>query len=174
MPYEKVSDLSTDNVTKLGGYNEKTKKNNPTSMEGYYLGFRTVQTVNGDAKIHVFQTPKGNVGVWGSKDINDKLCQVKIGTMALAEFTGKKRLQGGKTLNTFTVSQDKSNVLEVSTLEVGSSTAPVEANDDYVYDESEGLDTEDQDAIELAAATKAAAQQAKVQEILNRGKAKKA
>lgn len=171
MGYEKVADLSTDNVVKLGGFNEKTQKPNPTTMEGYYLGSRTVQTTNGDAKIHVFQTAKGNVGVWGSKDINDKLTQVRVGTMTLAEFTGKQKLQGGKTLNKFAVSQDKSNMINISGAvdESYDTTSDDSANDDGSYN-----DTDDQAAAELVAAERAAAQQAKVQEILNRGKNKKA
>lgn len=171
MAYERVTDLSCDTVVKLGGVDDKTKKANPTELEGYYLGFRTVTTTNGESKIHVFQTPSGNLGTWGSKDLNDKLQQVKPGAMSLVNFTGKKKLQGGKTLNTFSVQQDKENVLDVSGFSAAS-----ESYQDSEVDNNSDDDTVDDDAEQTAAliAAERAAKAAKVQEILNRGKVKKA
>jgi hypothetical protein len=177
MAYEKVKDLSTDTVVKIGGVDSKTGKKNPTQMEGYYLGSRVVQTNNGESRIHVFQTPKGNIGVWGTKDLTDKLSQVIPGTMVLVEYGGKRNLKGGKTLHTYTVSQDKTNILDIETLPAGSETAGDESygsvDDDYIGSDDDSADDEDtqQAAALLVAEQKAKA--AKVQEILNRGKAKK-
>ncbi len=178
MAFETVKDLSTDVVHKLGGgINKQTKKPNPNKIEGYYLGSRTVQTVNGDAKIHVFQTPKGNEGVWGTKELNDKLGQVKEGTMTLVNYGGKKALKGGKTLHTYTVAQDKENTVAVEGAGSNSSESYVEEDADdspseVTEDEAEYLAAQEEASALLAA--ERAAKAAKVQEIMNRGKAAKA
>ena len=175
MAYEKVSDLSTDTVVKLGGVNSKTGKPNPLNMEGYYLGSRTVKSENGVSAIHVFQTPKGNQGVWGTADINTKLGQIKPGTMVLVEYVEKRKLQGGKTKHVYSVSFDKDNTIEVaaSTAQTyddgddkgGYQTASESTAGTY-EEEDEGQD-EELAALEAAAQ---AARKAKVQALLNKNK----
>jgi len=113
MGYEKVTDLSTDTVVKIGGLNSKTGKANPTKMEGYYLGSRTVKSENGDSTIHTFQTPKGNEGIWGTADINSKLGQVRPGTMVLVQYKEKRKLAGGKTKYVYDVMFDVENTIPV-------------------------------------------------------------
>ncbi len=169
MAYEQVADLSADTVVKLGGVSNKTQKPNPTKMEGYYLGSRGVQTQNGPALIHVFQTPKGNVGIWGTKDVNDKLGSVFPGTMALVEYTGKRQLAGGKSLHTYKVSQDKENCIEVAT-NTATPTTEADADEAYAasttnsYDEDDGAD----DAAQIAALA-AAERKAKLEALLKKG-----
>jgi hypothetical protein len=173
MAYKLVTDLSVDNVSKLGGVNAKTNKSNPTTMEGYYLGSRVVKTSTGESTIHAFQTSKGNAGLWGTKDLNDKLSQIPAGTMTLVEYTGKKKLAGGKTLITYNVSQDPEQRIDFTAATVTASDdsdSDESYNDDAADDDEDNSVSEDatQDAAMLAA--EAAAKKARVQEILNRNK----
>ena len=41
MAFTTITDLSADETISLGGFNKKTRKENPTSVEGYYLGKRS-------------------------------------------------------------------------------------------------------------------------------------
>lgn len=165
MAYEKVADLSTETVVKIGGVDSRTNKPNPTRLEGYYVGSRGVTTQNGPATIHVFQTPKGNVGAWGTKDLNDKLGQVSPGTMTLVEYKGKKRLAGGKSLHSYEVAQDKDNTIEVS------GTVAAAPADDYSDDSETSYSTEaaDEDDNAQAMALAAAERKAKVEALLKKG-----
>jgi hypothetical protein len=121
MAYEKLTDLGTDQVFALGHGEGKQLK-----VEGYYLGSRTVTTSNGQSVIHVFQTPKGNVGVWGTKKLNDNLGGGTRGAMLLIEYKGKVKLQGGKTQHTYEFNIDRDNTIEVPRLSSGASEAPVQ------------------------------------------------
>lgn len=171
MGYEKVTDLGTDTVVKIGGVDSKTNKPNPTRLEGYYLGSKNVKTSTGESVIQVFQTPKGNVGAWGTKELNDKLGQIAAGTMTLVEYKGKRKLQGGKTLHTYDVSQDTDNVISASAIkQVASDDSDTETTEDY--EETQSSDFSEEDAEQAAALLVAEqkAKAAKVQEILNRGK----
>lgn len=123
MAYEKLVDLGTELVSALGGTDNKTGKPNPTSIEGYYLGSKNVQTSSGPSVIHVFQTPKGNQGVWGTKKLNDNLTARVAGKMTLVEYKGKVKIAGGKTQHTYDIMVDKTNAIEVPRLEAGSSDA---------------------------------------------------
>lgn len=115
MAYQKVQDLSTDTVIRLGGVDTKSGVKNPSSIEGYYLGARVVETKGGTAVIHTFQTPKGNVGVWGTKYLNDTLPQVR-GAMTLVNYLGKKSIpnSGGKTKHMYDIQRDLENTIEVA------------------------------------------------------------
>lgn len=161
-----MTDLGTDTVTALGGKDTKTGKTNPTEIEGYYLGSRNVQTSNGPSVIHVFMTPKGNQGLWGTKKLNDNLNKSVIGKMVLVKYKGKVKIAGGKTQHTYEFFVDKSNVIEVDTLPEGD----VSADDDATYaDTDDNSATEDDDQ---AAALLAAERQAKVQSLLRGNKSK--
>jgi hypothetical protein len=185
MGYEKITDLSCDTVVKLGGVDEKTGKKNPTTMEGYYLGARKVQSSNGESVIHVFQTAKGNMGIWGSADTNTKLGSAKLGRMTLVEFQGKVKIGGGKTKNRFDVSQDPDLNIAVSTPPTSASASSnsndgdYESNysdDDSGYEASETLEdeTEEEEEAPAPAAKAKPPVNAKIQDILNRGKTKSA
>lgn len=177
MAYEKVTDLSTDTVYKLGGVDSKTNKKNPISIEGFYLGSRTVKSENGDSTIHVFQTPRGNEGIWGSADTNSKLSTVPLGTMTNVVFKAKVKIGGGKTKNTFDVFVDKDQSIPVngqgfvrgdsaSTYEADDNSnnygaeSDYDANDAYVNDGAG-----DTSAAEVAAA---ADRRAKTQSLLSK------
>lgn len=163
MAYQKLTDLGTDQVFALGAGEGKKPR-----IEGYYLGSRTVTTTNGDSVIHVFQTPKGNEGVWGTKKLNDNLGASNRGVMTLIEYKGKIKLQGGKTQHTYEFMVDRDNTIEVTNLPSGSATAGVELTDADDNSNDDAVEAEFQQA--QAAAASAAARQARVQGMLNKDK----
>lgn len=125
MAYKRMTDLSADTVVALGVGEDQQK-----SIEGYYLGAREVTTTNGPSNIHVFQTAKGNVGVWGTKKLNDNLGSGNRGTMTLVTYKAKVKLQGGKTQHTYDFMVDPDNTIDVATLPQGN--APLEQDTDSV------------------------------------------
>lgn len=176
MGFEEVNDLSTDNVIALGGFNRKTKKDNPTSIEGYYLGSRKVaspKSKTGFASIHVFQTPKGNVGVWGKTDMDRKMGSAIPGVMTKIVFDKMVPTPNGE-MYKFKVLLDKENTIEVAELSAGSSDAgednSFESADTEADEEAETEEVDEDEAQE--AALLAAQRKAKVEALLNKGKNK--
>lgn len=115
MAFEEVQSLDCDVTTALGGHNRKTNKANPTKLEGYYLGTRTVdspKSKNGKASLHIFQTAKGNVGVWGKTDLDGKMRSSVLGAMTRVSFTGMRASKNGE-MYVYKVEIDKSNAVEV-------------------------------------------------------------
>jgi hypothetical protein len=139
MALEEVVSLEADVTYSLGKLNKKTGKTDPKSVEGYYLGSRKVATKLGDSLIHFFKTQRGNVGVWGSGDLNRKLQNIRIGTMTKVEFIGMKDTPRGE-MRSFKVYQDKNNTIEV---EINVS-APVEYSEDF---EDTSTDSDSDDAL---------------------------
>lgn len=164
MAYQKMTDLTTDTVSALGEGPDKIK-----SIEGYYLGNRTVATSNGPSIIHVFQTATGNKGVWGTKKLNDNLGDGNRGVMTLVAYKQKVKLPGGKTQHTYDFSIDPDNTIEVGKLTAGNVT---------LQDEDLGNNGDDPAVEELDEETQAllaaeqAKRQARVQDILNKGNKK--
>ncbi len=132
MALQKKLDLSTDQVFGMGRGEGKI-----TEIKGYYLGSRTVNTANGDSVIHVFQTPKGNVGVWGTAKLNSNFTAGDLGVYQEIFYKGKVKLAGGKTQHTYDFMNDLENTIEVAPLPVGSSKANVEFVDADDYDNNE-------------------------------------
>jgi len=178
MGFTEVSSLDAEVTIALGKINKKTGKAYPKQAEGYYLGSRTVENKRGESKIHFLKTDKGNLGVWGTTDLDRKLSSVGAGTMVRITSTGTKPTPNGD-MYTYKVEQDKTNTIEVE------AAAPAYANDeDTGYDEGTddtesedySSDDTDEDAVQaaaLAAAERAAANKAKVEALLKgKGKAK--
>ncbi len=124
----------------------------------------------GLAKIHVFQTPKGNLGIWGKTDLDRKLGTVTPGTMTIAKFDKMVPSKNGE-MYSFKVLVDADNTIEVST----AATTTTEEQS-YERDETE-VDIQDADdmdaeaeaqALVLAAAEKRAAAAARVQALVSR------
>lgn len=162
MAYERVVDLSTDKVFALGEGKDKLSE-----IEGYYLGSRQVTTSNGPSLIHVFQTAKGNVGVWGTKKLNDNLTPPAMGNMMLVIYKGKVKIAGGKTQHTYEFNIDRDQRIDVPRLTVGA--VPTESeeygnNGEARQEEDEGVSEDMQQQLALAAAER----QAKVQALLKR------
>lgn len=177
MAFKTVTDLSADNTVALGGTNRKTGKTNPTSAEGYYLGSREVdsqKSKTGKAKIHVFQTPKGNLGVWGKTDLDRKMESVVLGAMTRITYTGMQETKNNP-MYKYKVEVDDTNTIEVSSLSAGSENTELD-NGGYSEAETEeygnnGEETEtevDQEVLD-AAARLVAERKAKVQSLLGGG-----
>lgn len=113
MAFQEVTSLDATTVIALGKTDKKTGKPYPKTIEGYYLGNRKVDGKLGESTLHVFQTQKGNVGVWGTTDLNKKLSSVPVGTMSKAEFTGMTPTPRGA-MHTYKVMKDSDNTIEVS------------------------------------------------------------
>jgi len=168
MGFTEVSSLDAD-VTIALGKKDKAGKPYPKQAEGYYLGSRTVQNKRGESKLHFLQTAKGNLGIWGTTDLNRKLSQVTAGVMVQITSTGTKPTPNGD-MYTYKVAQDKSNTIEVAD-QGGDTAGYTDSNDshDDGYDSDANGDEDDDQNAALAAAERSA-RQAKVQEVLNRGR----
>jgi hypothetical protein len=116
MAFKEVTDLNADTTISLGGVNRKTNKANPKSVEGYYLGKRTVEDKkkkSGVSYIYILQTPKGNLGVWGKTDMDRKMLQTVPGAMIRITHTGMVNTPSGE-MYKYSVEQDTENCIEVS------------------------------------------------------------
>ena len=173
MGFEKVQNLDADTTVTIGGYNKKLKKENPMSIEGYYLGSRVVQNKLGPSTIWFLQTETGNVGVWGKTDMNRKLSGVDPGTMVRITHEGSRPTPKGDML-TYTVEVDKANTIEVNIPD----SAKADIRFQSTYDPQDAIDEAEetyQDEVAPARASRpaqpanvaSAAQQAKVKAMLN-------
>lgn len=117
MAFKELTSLDTDNTTSLGGKN-KEGKTNPTSIEGYYVGSKDVESKlskSGLCKLHVFQTKTGSVGVWGKTDMDRKMETAVIGMLTQVKFTGFSEPKPGKRpMYKYTVAQDSDHTIEVA------------------------------------------------------------
>lgn len=126
MAFKEINDLNADTTVSMGGVNKKTGKANPTKVEGYYLGKRQVEdrkTKSGFSYIYILQTPKGNLGVWGKTDLNNKMSNAVPGHMLRITQTGKVGTPNGE-MYKFKVEFDETNTVAVaSPLEAANSSA---------------------------------------------------
>lgn len=149
MAFVTVSDLSTETAVALGGTNRKTGKPNPTTITGYYIGSREVdspKSKTGKASLHVFQTEKGNVGVWGKTDLDAKMQAAKIGSLTRVSFTGMQETKNNP-MYKYKVEIDRDNAIEVT---ADTATAPeYDGGQNEGYEEAapyEGIDGEEEEA----------------------------
>jgi len=121
MGFEKIVSLDSDVSISLGGRDKKTGKANLTSVEGYFLGTKTgiPNKFNPDKPdcLHIFQTSKGNVGVWGKSHLNPQMSRAIVGAMVRVTFTGTRPSKKGNDQLLFSVEQDKSNAITVDALQ---------------------------------------------------------
>jgi len=146
MSYKKHVDLNSDVTVALGGKDAKGKPN-PTSVEGYYLGSRTVDGEYGEAKIHYFNTAEGVVGVWGKTNLNRILDPKYLGMMVLVSFTGMGKAQKGKKPPyNYELQYDDGNTTDVSgfNLDAAGAEEPDYSDSEEGYEESsvDGDETE--------------------------------
>jgi hypothetical protein len=101
----------------IGGFDKTTRKDNPTQIEGFYLGAREIfsRAFNKTDLIHTFQTATGEVGVWGKTDLNKQLKTTVPGTMVLVKYLGLERLKSGNSMHSYEVYEDSDNCIEVVT-----------------------------------------------------------
>lgn len=180
MAFKTVASLDCDKAISLGGMNKKENKKNPTSIEGYYLGFKEVESPmskTGKAKLHIFQTPSGNTGVWGKTKLDSALMQVTPGAMVRATYTGQgKPSKGRQGAYLFTVEVDDENTIEVSS---GNSSSYSDSGNSYADEtedygnESDDYDNQDDYVADAPVAKSAVSgdSRAKVQALLAKGRA---
>lgn len=179
MAFKSVVALDADVTIALGGFNKKQKKENPISIEGYYLGSKTVLDVkkkDGKSFIHILQTSKGNVGVWGKTDLDKKVLQVVPGTMIRATHTGMRPTPNGE-MYVYNVEQDKDNTIDVVPQAMSNATSNNSVSDTDDEDEAQtdtysSNDADEEEELQNAALL-AAERKAKVQALLA-NKSKKA
>lgn len=175
MAFKEVNDLSTDTTISLGGTNRKTGKTNPKSIEGYYLGKREVQDnkkKSGISYIYIFQTPKGNVGVWGKTDLDRKMSGVTPGTMVRASHVGMTQTPNGE-MYKYRVEFDEENTIEVSAENSSGNLEGGNTGDGFSQGSAEGFDEgveQEYTAVQETGALAAAAERkAKVEALLRGG-----
>ncbi len=171
MAFKEVADLNPDNTISLGGSNKKTGKKNPTEIEGYYLGSRKVadkKKKTGFSFIHVFETSKGPIGVWGKTDMDRKLEGLTPGVMTRVSYDKMVATPNGD-MYKYKVATDEDNVTD-TTLPLNSYEAEEEnlgeGQDDFNEEEEQEEETSGR-SNGLAASER----QEKVAAILNKGKA---
>ncbi len=151
------------------------------TLEGYYMGSFDFQGDYGPTKKHIFQTQAGAVVVFGQRNLIQQLPTARVGAMTLITLTGElpNKKKGMHPMNLFGIQQDKKNTIEVT----GVDLTPTDAVDeDELSETDDNTDSEplDETPPARAAAPKRAAvapdaeRQRKVQELLNRGRAKTA
>lgn len=113
--------------------------------EGYYLGFKNINTDYGAAKLHIFKGEKGNFGIYGAKQLDEKLGTVTIGNYTDVTFEGKVKLPGGKTMKKFVVGQDDENTIEVSGTPQGNT---LQRSTEPEYENEDGLSADDIDDVD--------------------------
>jgi hypothetical protein len=133
MAMKEVLDLSADVTISLGGTNKKTGKKNPTEIEGYYIGRREIEDKkkkSGVSYIHFFQTSKGNVGVWGKTDLDNKLNGMALGTMVRAAYDRMVPTPNGD-MYKYKVAFDDANTIDVGvTASAGSANTELDLGSD--------------------------------------------
>jgi hypothetical protein len=169
MAFKQVQDLDAEVTTALGGTSRKTGKKNPSQVEGYYLGSKTVANSKGGtpSQLHILQTPEGNLGIWGKADLNKKLLNVKPGAMVRLTHTGMQATPKGE-MYKYRVEQDEDNAVEVAPLSLAQPKVDLE---DSYEDESEE-ESEESDVAASVAQPALAASSGKVdfKELLKRNR----
>lgn len=178
MAFKQVQDLDSETTISLGGVNKKTRKANPTSVEGYYIGKRKVDSKkakSGFSFIYYFQTPKGNVGVWGKTDLDRKMEGVVAGNMVRASFEKMIPTPNGE-MYKYKVEFDPDNTIEVTAPQSSDYGDVAESSDTpSTYDTTDDSAADEVDEDELQAQALARAErQAKVQAQVNKYKQKPA
>jgi hypothetical protein len=171
MGFKEIQDLNADTTISLGGVNKKTNKPNPTKVEGYYLGKRQVESKkakSGYAYLYIFQTPKGNLGVWGKTDLDRKMTAAVPGTMIRITQSGMLSTPNGD-MYKFKVEVDSENTIEVS--ESLDSTLADRAEEEQSYEDDvqeDSTEAYEDVASDNHVALSASERQAKVQALLKK------
>lgn len=173
MGFKEVQSLDADVVIALGK-KDKTGKSFPKQAEGYFLGSRKVQNKRGESNLHFLKTDDGNLGIWGTTDLDRKLGSVPAGTMVRVTYTGKKPTPNGD-MYVYKVEVDSTNTIEVDTAALNASAGNTEEDEAQEVEEEEAgegyTDEDEADALQ-AAALAAAERKAKVAALLKGAKSK--
>lgn len=194
MGFKEVADLDCETTTAIGGKNKETGKPNPKSIEGYFIGTKQVESKKsktGTANLHVLQTPKGNVGVWGKTNLDQKMLTVAPGSAVRISFIGMVETRNNP-MYKYKVEVDTENSIEVTgsnfTTKDGEeegtqSFGAAETEEETYEDEEAETDVEEDETpadelpparptVRRTATAPSAARQARVQALLNNGRGK--
>lgn len=174
MAFKKIQTLEAETTTALGGVNNKTGKPNPTSIEGYLLGTKTITNADGqNSKVHYFKTSKGNQAIWGKTNIDTQLAGITTGTMTRVTFEGKVKVKKGF-MYKFLVETDEDNTIEVNSPKAAAPQASQayeeEEEDSLAVDSEEEIDAYESDESTQLVALAAAEKKAKVAALLAKKK----
>lgn len=150
MAFEAVPDLNCTKTYALGGIDKKTRKPNPKQVEGFYLGFREVnspKSKTGLAKLHIFQTRTGNHGVWGKTNLDQQLSTSLVGFMVRATFKGMMETKNNP-MYTYLVEVDKDNTIDVSNLSSNTNDETEEQEDDSTAEQAFSDDEPEEENLE--------------------------
>lgn len=148
MAFSEVNSLDAD-VTIAIGKKDKAGKPYPKQAEGYYLGSRSVESKRGESKLHFLQTAKGNLGVWGTTDLNRKLGQAKPGSMVRITSTGTKPTPNGD-MYIYKVEVDSENTIEVDASLSAPESTYSDSDETYTASTSNNYSDEEDDPGEEA------------------------
>ncbi len=172
MGFKEVADLDCEVSTAIGGVDKKSGKKNPTSAEGFYIGTRQVvskKSKTGFAALHILQTSKGNLGVWGKTNLDQKMTAVKPGQLIRISFVGmvetknnpmykyKVEIDASQTIEV--LSGDSANQGDASDADEGEATSGADqpSYDDMQDDEPEADLEEEEAPLDEAPPARAAA-----------------
>ncbi len=178
MARQSVVVLSADKAIGLG--------KDANTAEGFYLGFKMIETSYGAAKLHILSTDQGTLGVYGFHDLDTQLAGVDKGVFVWLTYKGKSKASPGKNPRKL-VAVDQDPELKMEGIPSGAA-APAShelENSEELYADS-GLDLEEELAYEepaaapiratrpVAPATVTSTTVNKTQELLNRARANRA
>lgn len=112
----KQTDLpSFDLVPDLGSINTSTGEPNPKSVEGYYLGYRAMDSYFGLHKLYILKTPKGDVGIFGKTNLDQKMVFVRRGAMVRISLIGEIYAGNRNYIKEYKVEVDEEDIIKTST-----------------------------------------------------------
>jgi hypothetical protein len=164
-------DSNVEAIT-LGGFNKKTKKDNPKEAKGYYVGSKELPPSKfskaGRADyLHYLQTPKGLQPVFGKYDLDKQLLPITKGTYVELTFTGMKPTPVGEK-KTFSVDFDDENTIEVDNTMSKDTYSDSSYDEDTTSEDEEETEEEEQETPAPIMAAAAAERKAKVQALLGK------
>jgi hypothetical protein len=137
-------------------------------FQGYYKGSKIVKTKKyGDKTVYTFQTAEGDVQIWGSANLNQKMGQVKLGSLTFITYEGeqKSKERGKNPTKLFKVEYDDAEAIDVDVPQVSFRGEPEEeqaeeqgAEDDVDQELEEQEEEETPPARSAKTASKPAAQ----------------
>lgn len=155
MARKKVISLNADTTVGFGDKPGQIKAGK--TLEGYFLGTKSVNTKTGPSVVHVIQTPKGNLGLWGSANLNTNLASVAVGNMVYITYKEMIKIAKG-TMKVFDVEYDDENTIHTEGVDVNFSTASSEEDAAEEYETAEeSFEEEIVEEVEEAPAPRAAA-----------------
>lgn len=148
MAMKRKVQLTAENAIQLGGV-DKQGKSNPKSIEGYFLGSKeTPDSGYGPGKLHIFQTEKGSVGVWGKTNSDRLLSADHLGQRLILTFTGMSKPKKGKRpAYLYNLDFDVEDTIDVSGVSVQEAELTSEPEDSEASSEEVTFSDEDTEAL---------------------------